>query len=139
MDPARRSIVTFAVKGDPWERIGAWAKRHRFHPRSDKSDERRTRSSAEGDAKVDEKHTKLFQKGNGLWTSPMKAQFTHKDGKIELQAWVHNLLLSRLLTLFLLPMEMNIRSGGFRAMVPRSIARNAINELLREMNAEPIP
>ena len=77
--------------------------------------------------------------GNGLWTSPMKAQFTHKDGKIELQAWVHNLLLSRLLTLFLLPMEMNIRSGGFRAMVPRSIARNAINELLREMNAEPIP
>ncbi|GEM_PF-7059891 len=128
--------MTFAVKGDPWERIGAWAKRHRFHPRSDKSNER---SSAVGDAKVDDKHTKLFQKGNGLWTSPMKAQFTYKDGKVELQAWVHNLLLSRLLTLFLLPMEMNVRSGGFRAMVPRSIARNAINELLREMKATEIP
>ena len=121
VDPERRSVVSFAVKGDPWERIHAWAKRHRFALRSDNGD------------------TKLFQKGNGLWTSPMRAQFTHRDGKVELQAWVHNLLLSRLLTLFILPMEMNIRSGGFRAMVPRSIARTAINELLREVNAPAIP
>ena len=121
VDPARRSVVTFSVKGDPWERIVAWAKRHRFMPRSD------------------HKNVKLFQKGTGLWTSPMRAQFTVKDGEVELQAWVHNLLFSRLLTLFLLPMEMNIRSGGFRAMVPRSIARKAVNELLREMNATEIP
>jgi hypothetical protein len=121
VDPSRRSVVTFAVKGDPWERIGAWAKRHKFAPRSE------------------EKGTKLFQKGTGLFMSPMRAQFTHKDGKVELQAWVHNMLLSRLLTLFLLPMEMNVRSGGFRAMVPRSVARNAVNELLREMNATEIP
>lgn len=121
VDPSRRSVVTFAVKGDPWARIGAWAKRHRFMPRSDSGT------------------TKLFQKGTGLWTSPMRAQFTFEKDKVELQAWVHNLLLSRLLTLFLLPMEMNIRSGGFRAMVPRSIARSAINELLREMNATEIP
>jgi hypothetical protein len=122
VDPSRRSVVTFAVKGDPWERIGVWAKRHRFMPRSD------------------DKDTKLFQKGTGLWTSPMRAQFTvKKKGELELQVWVHNMLLSRLLTLFLLPMEMNVRSGGFRAMVPRSIARNAINELLREMNATEIP
>jgi hypothetical protein len=114
-------VVTFKVKGDPWERIEKWAKRHRFMPRSQ------------------DKDTRLFQKGTGLWTSPMRAQFTHTKGSVELQAWVHNMLLSRLLTLFLLPMEMNIRSGGFRAMVPRSIARNAINELLREMDAEPIP
>jgi len=121
VDPSRRSVVTFAVKGDPWARIAAWAKRHKFKPRSD------------------DKDTKLFQKGTGLWTSPMRAQFTAKDGKVELQAWVHNMLLSRLLTLFLLPMEMNVRSGGFRAMVPRTIARKAINELLREMNATEIP
>jgi hypothetical protein len=121
VDPARRSVVTFKIKGDPWERIEKWAKRHRFMPRSQ------------------DKDTRLFQKGTGLWTSPMRAQFTHTKGSVELQAWVHNMLLSRLLTLFLLPMEMNIRSGGFRAMVPRSIARNAINELLREMNATEIP
>lgn len=121
IDPARRTVVTFAVKGDPWERITAWAKHHRFALRSESGT------------------TKLFQKGNGMWTSPMRAQFTVDGGKVELQAWVHNLLLSRLLTLFLLPMEMSVRSGGFRAMVPRSIARNALNELLREMNAPPIP
>jgi hypothetical protein len=121
VDPARRTVVTFSVKGDPWERIETWAKRHRFKPRADNGD------------------TKLFQKGTGLWTSPMRAQFTRKGNSVELQAWVHNMLLSRLLTLFLLPMEMSVRSGGFRAMVPRSIARNAINELLREMNATAIP
>jgi hypothetical protein len=121
VDPARRSVVTFTSKGDPWERIVAWANRHRFLPRSDRG------------------NVRLFQKGTGLLTAPMRAQFTLKDGKIELQAWVHNLLFSRLLTLFLLPMEMNIRSGGFRAMVPRSIARKAVNELLREMNATEIP
>ena len=123
VDPARRSVVTFSVKGDPWERIIAWAKRHRFMPRSDSG------------------NTKLLQKGTGLWTSPMRAQFTHDKaaGKVELQAWVHNLLFSRLLTLFLLPMEMNVRSGGFRAMVPRSIARKAVNELLREVQATEIP
>ena len=122
VDPAKRSVVTFAVEGDPWERVTAWAKRHRFHPRSDSG------------------NTKLFQKGNGLWTSPMRAQFTRIGAdKVELQVWVHNLLFSRLLTLFLLPMEMNVRSGGFRAMVPRSIARKAINELLREMKATEIP
>jgi hypothetical protein len=122
VDPARRSIVTFAVRGDPWEHITAWAKRNGFKPRSDSGT------------------TKLFQKGTGLWTSPMRAQFTVLEkGKIELQAWVHNLLLSRVLTLFLLPTEMNVRSGGFRAMVPRSIARRAVNELLREMKATEIP
>jgi hypothetical protein len=122
VDPAKRTVVTFAVKGDPWARIAAWAKRHRFHARSDSE------------------NTRLFQKGNGLLTSPMRAQFTRLDGgKVELQAWVHNLLFSRMLTLFLLPMEMNVRSGGFRAVVPRSIARKALNELLREMNATEIP
>lgn len=117
VDPNRRSVVTFAVDGDPWARIAAWAQRHRFMPRTM------------------EKETKLFQRGIGFLTSPMRAQFTYRDGKVELQAWVHNQLFARLMTFFLLPQEMNIRSGGFRAVVPRSIARTAVNELLREMNA----
>ncbi len=121
IDPRKRSIVTFTLKGDPWPTIAAWAKGHRFLPR-----EPQTGS------------TKLFQKGSGLFTAPMRAQFTQRGKEIELQAWVHVPLLTRIMSLFLLPEEMSVRSGGLRAVVPRSIARKAINELLVDVGAEPI-
>lgn len=122
VDSARRSLVTFTLAGDPWPTIAAWAQNHRFMPR-----EPQTGS------------TKLFQKGSGLFTAPMRAQFTQRGKEIELQAWVHVPLIARIMALFLLPQEMNVRSGGFRAMVPRAIARKAINELLDEVGAEKIP
>ncbi len=122
IDPAKRSVVTFTLKGDPWPTIAAWAQNHRYLPR-----EPQTGS------------TKLFQKGSGLFTAPMRAQFTQRGSEIELQAWVHVPLLTRLMALFLLPQEMSVRSGGFRAMVPRAIARKAVNELLVQVGAVPIP
>jgi len=121
VDPAKRSVVTFTIKGDPWPVIASWAKEHRFFPR-----EPQTGS------------VKLFQKGTGLLTAPMRAQFTQRGDEIELQAWVHMPLITRIMALFLLPAEMNVGSGGFRAFVPRSIARKAVNALLVEVGAEPI-
>ena len=115
---AARSVVTFAVTGDPWPQIGAWAKRHSFYPRDPQT----------GD-------TKLFQKGSGLWTAPMKAQFTRRGDTMELQAWVHNPLFARIMSFFILPAEMNLNSGGFRAVIPRKIGRGAVNTLLGELNA----
>lgn len=122
VDPAKRSVVTFTIKGDPWPTIAAWAERHRFIPRDPQTGE-----------------TKLFQKGIGFLTAPMRAQFTKRGSEIELQAWVHTPLLARIMALFLLPQEMNVRSGGFRAMVPRAIARKAVNDLLVDVGAQPIP
>ncbi|MDX2089268.1 MAG: hypothetical protein SFX73_15540 [Kofleriaceae bacterium] len=122
VDPARRSVVTFTMSGDPWPKIAAWAQRNKYLPRAPQT----------GDVK-------LFQKGSGLWTSPMRAQFTKSGDQIELQAWVHNPLFARLMSLFILPAEMNVSSGGFRAVVPRNIARKAINELLAEVGAPLIP
>ena len=122
VDPAKRSVVTFTIAGDPWPTIAAWAQNHRYNPR-----EPQTGS------------TKLFQKGSGLFTAPMRAQFTRRGSEIELQAWVHVPFLTRLMALFLLPQEMSVRSGGFRAMVPRAIARKAVNELLADVGAAPIP
>lgn len=122
VNPAHRSVVTFELQGEPWPVIAAWAKRHKFLPRAPQTDK-----------------VKLFQRGTGLWTSPMRAQFTQRGSQIELQAWVHNPLLSRIMSLFLLPQEMNLQSGGFRAVVPRNIARKAVNELLAEVGAPPIP
>lgn len=122
VDPNKRSVVLFSIAGDPWPTIAAWAQRNKFLPRAPQT----------GDVK-------LFQKGSGLWTAPMRAQFTRRGEQIELQAWVHNPMFARIFALFLLPAEMNVRSGGFRAMVPRNIARKAVNELLAQVGAEQIP
>ena len=141
--------MTFTIKGDPWPTIAAWAQNHRYLPRSST----KGISSPQGDSRpgsaADENSInaarspqtgtiKLFQKGTGLFTAPMRAQFTQRGKEIELQAWVHVPLLTRIMALFLLPQEMSVRSGGFRAVVPRSIARKAVNELLAQVGAEPI-
>lgn len=122
VDSARRSVVTFTAKGDPWPVIAAWAQKHKYLPRAPQTGT-----------------VKLFQKGSGLWTAPMRAQFTQEGDQIELQAWVHNPLFARIMALMLLPAEMNVRSGGFRAVIPRNIARKAVNELLAQVGAELIP
>jgi len=122
VDSGRRSVVTYAVTGDPWPTIATWAKQHGFNPR-----EPQTGS------------TKLFQKGIGLFTAPIRAQFTHTGTSVEVQAYLSMGLLVRIMALFLLPAEMHVRSGGFRAVIPRSMARKAVNVLLAQVGAELIP
>ena len=122
VDQNKRSVATFQVAGDPWPTIAAWAQKHRFMPR-----EPQTGS------------VKLFQKGSGFWTAAMRAQFTQRGDQIELQAWLPISLFARIAALFMLPAEMHIRSGGFRAVLPRKMARDAVNELLQQVGAPPIP
>jgi hypothetical protein len=122
VDQNKRSVATFQVAGDPWPTIATWAQKHRFMPR-----EPQTGS------------VKLFQKGSGFWTAAMRAQFTQRGDQIELQAWLPISLFARIAALFMLPAEMHIRSGGFKAVLPRKIAREAVNDLLRQVGAQPIP
>lgn len=122
VDPAKRSVVSFEIQRDPWPVIAAWAQKHRFLPRAPQT----------GDIK-------MFQRGSGWWTAPMRAQFEVRAHMVTLQAWVQIPLVSRIFLLFLLPAEMNIQSGGFRGVLPRSIARKAVNELLLQVGATPIP
>ena len=123
VDPEKRTVVTYSVTGDPWPTIAAWAKQHGYHPREPQS------------GKV-----KLFQKGSGFWTAAMRAQFTYDGvGRMEVQAWIPISLFARIAALFLLPGEIHIRSGGFKAVLPRKIARTAVNDLLQQVGAELIP
>ena len=122
VDPKKRSLVHFPIQGDPWPTIAAWAQKHKYMPREPQT----------GDVK-------LFQKGSGFWTAPMRAQFTVQGQQMELQAWIPVPLIARIFALFMLPAEMNINSGGFRAAIPRGMARKAVNELLTQVGAPPIP
>jgi hypothetical protein len=115
-------VVVFPLPGDPWPVIGAWAQKHKFMPREPQTG-----------------NVKLFQKGSGFWTAAMRAQFTQQGEQMELQAWIPMGIFVRIMALFMLPAEMHIRSGGFRAVVPRKIARNAVNDLLQQVGAPPIP
>jgi hypothetical protein len=122
VDSDKRSVVTFQAPGDPWPTIATWAQKHKFMPREPQTG-----------------NIKLFQKGSGFWTAATRAQFTQRGDQIELQAWLPISLFVRIMALFMLPAEMHIRSGGFRAVLPRKIARDAVNELLRQVGAPPIP
>ena len=123
VDQNKRSVVLFNSAGrDVWPVIAAWAQKHRFLPREPQTG-----------------NVKLFQKGSGFWTAAMRAQFTQRGDQMEVQAWVPISLFVRICALFMLPAEMHIRSGGFRAVLPRKIARNAINDLLQQVGAPPIP
>lgn len=120
--PDKRTVVTFQTSGDPWPVIAAWAQKHRFMPREPQTG-----------------NIKLFQKGSGFLTAAMRAQFTLRGDQMELQAWLPISIFARIAALFMLPAEMHIRSGGFRAVLPRKLARDAVNELLLQVGAPPIP
>ena len=122
VDPEKRTSVTWSVNGDPWPTIAAWAQSKGFHPREPQTG-----------------NIKLFQKGSGFLTAAMRAQFTLDGTQMEMQAWLPISIWARIFALFLLPPEMHIRSGGFKAVLPRKIARNAINELLGQVGAQQIP
>jgi hypothetical protein len=123
VDENKRSVATYQVAADPWPVIAQWAQRHRFNPREPQTG-----------------NVKVFQKGSGFWTAAMRAQFSYDGaGTMQVQAWLPISLFARIAALFMLPAEMHIRSGGFRAVLPRKIARNAVNELLVQVGAQPIP
>ncbi len=122
VDPSKRTIVRYPVEGDPWPVITEWALEHRFQPRGPQTPA-----------------VKLFQRGMGLLTAPARAQFIHRGSHVEVQAWIHIALFTRIIALFTLPAEVHVRSGGITAALPRRTARKAINELLSRVGAEPIP
>jgi hypothetical protein len=131
VDQNKRSVVLFNTAGrDIWPVIAGWAQKHKFHPREPPDQIDGPRSG---------RNVKLFQKGSGFWTAAMRAQFTQRGDQIELQAWVPISLFVRLMALFMLPAEMHLRSGGFRGVLPRKIAREAVNDLLQQVGAPPIP
>lgn len=123
IDENKRSVVVYQVTGDPWPVIAAWAQKHKFNPREPQTG-----------------NVKMFQKGSGFWTAAMRAQFSYDGaGTMQVQAWLPISIFARIAALFMLPAEMHIRSGGFRAVLPRKIARTAVNELLAQVGAQPIP
>jgi hypothetical protein len=117
----KRTTLRFKNTSDIWPVVEKWAGENEYKQ------------------KESVRHERLYQKGEGLLVGPMMLRVRCENQETEIEAWVRATVLVRLMSLFILPSEMGIESGGFRGVVPRSMARKAVNTLLAQFGQSPIP
>jgi hypothetical protein len=117
----KRTERTFPMPENLWPTVEAWAAEKGYRCKESTGTDR------------------TFQKGVGFLVAPMMLQLTEQNGSVTMQAWIRAGLFVRAFSLFILPAEMGVESGGFKAVLPRKIARNAINDLLNKLDQPPIP
>jgi hypothetical protein len=118
---AARTIRDFQVGFDVAPVVDAWAHANHFGFRG-----------------VSPDGTRTYQRGNGLLTGSMPMSIRQNGPSVHMEAWIHANLLARISAIFLIPSDMSIESGGFKGVLPRSIARNAVNVLLAQLGQPPI-
>ncbi len=119
--PMTRTTRSFTTPSEFWSKVEAWAPKHGYRS-----------VASEGGSRT-------YQKGIGFWVAPMMLKLTESDGTVSMEAWIRAGTFVRIMSFFILPAEMGIESGGFKAMLPRNIARKAVNELLSVLEQPPIP
>src|SRR5260370_37148814 len=110
-----RTQITFPQGADFWPTVERWAGAHGYSARE-----------SSGPAK-------LYQKGVGFLVAPMMLSIRQENGQVVMEAWVRCNLFIRLSSFFILPAEIGVQSGGFKAVLPRKIARDAVNALLQQL------
>lgn len=116
-----RTTIQFQHDGDVWPIVEKWA-------------------SENGYRKIEALGTeRTYQKGIGFLVAPMMLKVSHDEKRTSIEAWISANILVRLMSMFILPSEMGIGSGGFKAVIPRNIARKAVNNLLAQLRQSPIP
>ena len=116
VDPKKRSAVSGPVSGEPWAVIDAWCQTSGY-------------KLVEGAGTS----TRTYQKGSGFLVAPMKVAFSLEGTSMAVQAWIAPTFIARLFALFIIPAEMHVASGGFVMVLPRNMARKAINEVLGQL------
>ena len=117
----KRTTLRFDSTGDIWPVVEKWANENGYRQKESVG------------------HEKLYQKGVGFFVAPMMLKVRHENQETNVEAWIRANILVRFMSLFILPSEMGIESGGFRGVLPRNIARKAVNMLLAQLGQSPIP
>ena len=117
----KRTTFRFESAGDIWPIVEKWANENEFSQKESRG------------------HERLYQKGAGFLVAPMMLKVRHENQETNVEAWIRANIFVRLMSLFILPSEMGIESGGFRGVLPRNIARKGVNMLLAQLNQPPIP
>jgi len=116
----KRAVREFTVDGDPWAKVESWAPSQGYAV-AEQGDEHRR-----------------YSKGTGFWTGMRNVDLSHSGGRMRLEAWCQATLAARILSLFILPAEITIESGGFKAVLPRKLGREEVNPLLEALGQPPI-
>jgi len=119
----KRTIRDLAVAQDIWPAVAAWAQAEKF--------QLLVRSSTET--------KRVYQRGTGMMTAAMMLQIEQTGNQVHMEAWLPIGFFTRLSTLFMMPAEMGVTSGGLRGVIPRNMARNSVNILLAQLGQPPIP
>jgi hypothetical protein len=85
-----------------------------------------------------EEDMRVYQRGSGFWTAPMRLGYRQTGERVHMEAYVYAPLLNRIMSLFLVPKECKIESGGFVASIPRAMARKDVNNLLETLGQPPL-
>jgi hypothetical protein len=117
----KRTEIRFNTNPTQWSVIDQWAAAEGYKLQSSSAAER------------------TYQKGTGFLVAPMMLHLRQDGAQTVLQTWVRANLLVRAFALFMLPAEMGVESGGFRGVLPRKIARTAVNKLLAQLQLPAIP
>lgn len=110
-----RTIRDFEYAGETRPTVNAWAGENSFRL-----------VESEGAKRV-------FQKGHGFWTAPVRVEIEQQGPKVHIEIWIHVNVLVRISSLFMLPKQMGVESGGFRGVLPRKIGRESANKLLQKL------
>lgn len=116
----KRAVRVFRADGEVLRAADQWARRQGYRV-------------------VDESvGRRLYRKGAGIFAGARMVDIRTDDRQVHLEAWVAANLGARIGSLFILPPEITIESGGPKAVLPRKMGRAEVNELLEELLQEPI-
>jgi hypothetical protein len=117
----KRTSRDFKTDRDPAPLIDAWAGESGYGT---------VMSNANG---------RLYEKFNRLILAPMMVEAKWQGKEVHLEAWIRGTALTRLFSLFIVPKEIGIESGGWVMALPRKAARIDLNNLLQRFDQPPVP
>ena len=115
-----KTVREFQYAGDFWREVESWAAENRYKTTQESS-------------------SRIYRKGKGWITAPIAVKLDQQGDQIRLEAWVNVDTLARLGSLFIVPSEMALESGGFRLAMPRETGRKEVNKLLSRLHQSEIP
>lgn len=116
-----RTVREFQSSADVWNILDSWA------------------AQAGYQLVEQDQISRTYNRGTGFWILPQSVKTTYMGQGYRIEAWVWLPLLSRIVTLGLMPPELRIESGGFVAVIPRNKAREQVNMLMQMLGQPPIP
>jgi hypothetical protein len=116
---AKRTTRNFEFARDVWPVVETWARERDFTERSRAGSRRR------------------YQQGHGMMVAPKVVEVKRDGNRVEIQGFVTVGILNRIMTLAIMPGELDL-GRGYMAMIPRSTARRDVDMLLQRLAQPPI-